>query len=85
MFGRIGRERGWAPITKEHYLQEVHYGSLYVGSPETVAKKIAHALKSVGAQRFDLKYANGPQKHSSLIKCIELYGTKVIPLVKEML
>lgn len=85
MFGRIGRERGWAPITKEHYLQEVHYGSLYVGSPETVAKKIVHALKSVGAQRFDLKYANGPQKHSSLIKCIELYGTKVIPLVKEML
>lgn len=85
MFGRIGRERGWAPITKEHYLQEVHYGSLYVGSPETVAKKIVHAIKSVGAQRFDLKYANGPQKHSSLIKCIELYGTKVIPLVKEML
>jgi probable LLM family oxidoreductase len=85
IFGRIGRERGWAPITKEHYLQEVHYGSLYVGSPETVAKKIVHAIKSVGAQRFDLKYANGPQKHSSLIKCIELYGTKVIPLVKEML
>ena len=85
MFGRIGRERGWAPLTKEHYLQEVHYGSLYVGSPETVAKKIVHALKSVGAERFDLKYANGPQKHSSLIKCIELYGTKVIPLVKEML
>jgi probable LLM family oxidoreductase len=85
MFGRIGRERGWAPITKEHYLQEVKFGSLYVGSPETVAKKIVHAIKSVGAQRFDLKYANGPQKHSSLIKCIELYATEVIPLVKEML
>ncbi len=85
MFGRIGRERGWAPITKEHYLQEVKYGSLYVGSPDTVAKKIVHAIKSVGAQRFDFKYANGPQTHEELLKCIELYGTKVIPLVKAAL
>ncbi len=85
MFGRIGRERGWAPITKEHYLQEVKYGSLYVGSPDTVAKKIVHAIKSVGAQRFDFKYANGPQTHEELLKCIELYGTKVIPLVKATL
>lgn len=85
MFGRIGRERGWAPITKEHFLQEVKFGSLYVGSPESVAKKIVHAVTSVGAQRFDFKYANGPQKHSKLMKSLELYGTKVIPLVKEML
>jgi len=85
MFGRIGRERGWSPMTKENYLQEVKYGSLYVGSPETVAKKIAHAIKSVGAQRFDLKYANGPQPHSKLMKSLELYGTKVIPLVRELL
>ena len=85
MFGRIGRERGWAPITKEHFLQEVKYGSLYVGSPESVAKKIVHAITSVGANRFDFKYANGPQKHSKLMKSLELYGTKVIPLVKEML
>ena len=85
IFGRIGRERGWAPITKEHFLQEVKYGSLYVGSPESVAKKIVHAITSVGANRFDFKYANGPQKHSKLMKSLELYGTKVIPLVKEML
>ena len=85
MFGRIGRERGWAPITKEHFMQEVKFGSLYVGSPETVARKIVHAVTSVGAQRFDFKYANGPQKHSKLMKSLELYGTKVIPLVREML
>jgi len=85
MFGRIGRERGWAPITKENYLQEVKFGSLYVGSPETVAKRIAHAIKSVGANRFDLKYANGPQTHASLLNCIELYATKVIPIVKDLL
>jgi probable LLM family oxidoreductase len=85
MFGRIGRERGWAPMTKDHFLQEVQYGSLYVGSPETVAKKIAYAVKSVGANRFDFKYANGPQSQSQLMKCLELYGTKVIPIVRDLL
>jgi alkanesulfonate monooxygenase SsuD/methylene tetrahydromethanopterin reductase-like flavin-dependent oxidoreductase (luciferase family) len=85
MFGRIGRERGWAPPTKEGFVQEVKYGSQYVGSPETVAKKIVHAVTSIGAKRFDFKYANGPQSHTKLMKSLELYGTKVIPLVKEML
>jgi probable LLM family oxidoreductase len=84
-FGRIGRERGWGPMTKDHFLNEAYNGSVYAGSPETVAKKIVHALTSVGASRFDLKYANGPMPHSQLMKSIELYGTKVIPLVKEMM
>jgi len=85
MFGRIGRERGWGPTTKEHYLNEVKYGSLYVGSPETVAQKIAYAISSVGADRFDLKYANGPMPHGKLMKSIELYATKVVPRVRELL
>lgn len=84
-FGRIGRERGWPPVQKGSYLHEVEHGSLYVGSAETVAKKIAYAIESVGAHRFDLKYANGPMSHSKLMHSIELYGTKVIPLVREML
>jgi alkanesulfonate monooxygenase SsuD/methylene tetrahydromethanopterin reductase-like flavin-dependent oxidoreductase (luciferase family) len=84
-FGRIGRERGWGPMTKDHFLNEAYNGSVYAGSPETVAKKIVHALTSVGASRFDLKYSNGPMPHSKLMKSIDLYGTKVIPLVKEMM
>ena len=84
-FGRIGKERGWGPISKDHYLNEVAHGSLYVGSPETVAQKIAYALKSVGAQRFDFKYANGPMPHSKLMKSIELYATKVVPRVRELI
>ncbi len=83
-FGRIGRERGWGPMTKEHYLNEVHNGSLTVGSPETVAKKIAKALISLGASRFDMKYATGPMEHSMLMNSIGLYGQKVIPMVREM-
>ena len=84
-FGRIGRERGWGPITKGHFVEEVKHGSIYAGSPETVAGKMVHAIKSVGAERFDLKYANGTMPHSMLQSSIGLYGTKVIPLVKEML
>jgi probable LLM family oxidoreductase len=85
MFGRIGRERGWGPVNKDHYLNEVHFGSLYTGSPETVAKKIAYSLKALGADRFDFKYANGPLPHSKLMQSIELYGTRVIPMVKDIL
>lgn len=84
-FGRIGRERGWGPMTKEHFLNEVEYGSVYAGSPETVADKIVHAVTSVGAQRFDLKFANGPMPHAQLMKSIELYATRVVPLVRAKL
>ena len=69
-------------MTYEHYDNEVKFGSLYVGSPETVASKIIHAIESTGANRFDLKYSNGPMPHSLLMKSIELYATKVIPMVK---
>jgi probable LLM family oxidoreductase len=81
-FGRIGRERGWGPMSYEHFDNEVKNGSLYVGSPETVADKIIHAIESTGANRFDLKYSNGPMPHSLLMRSIELYATKVIPMVR---
>jgi probable LLM family oxidoreductase len=84
-FGRIGRERGWQPMSKDHYLHEVNHGSLYVGGPETVAKKIAYAIESVGAQRFDLKYATGPLSHNKLMHSIELYANEVVPRVKKLL
>lgn len=85
MFGRIGAERGWPPTTKARYLDEVKHGSLYVGSPETVAQKIASAVRDLGVQRFDLKYSTGPMPHDDLMRCIELYGTRVIPRVRALL
>lgn len=84
MFGRIGRERGWPPVTKDKYLAEVEHGALVVGSPDTVARKIARSVEALGVQRFDLKYANGPMPHPQLMDCIRLYGEKVIPMVREM-
>lgn len=85
MFGRIGRERGWPPTTKDRYLAEVEHGSLYVGAPETVARKIAATVQALKIQRFDLKYATGPMPHGQLVDAISLYGSKVIPMVKDML
>ncbi|OZA90449.1 MAG: luciferase, partial [Azorhizobium sp. 39-67-5] len=61
------------------------HGSFYVGSPETVAKKIAATVTALGIDRFDLKYSGGPIPHAQLMRCVELYGTRVIPLVRDML
>lgn len=85
MFGRIGRERGWPPATKEQFMNEVDHGAQFVGSPETVAHKIAKTVKTLGLGRFDLKYSNGPMPHKDLLHCIKLYGDVVIPRVQELL
>lgn len=85
MFGRIGRERGWPPVTKDRFLAEVEHGALYVGSPETVARKIARTFRVLGLQRFDMKYSTGPVPHGDLMDCIRLYGERVIPMVHDML
>ncbi|GAB3076716.1 LLM class flavin-dependent oxidoreductase [Nocardioides zeae] len=82
---RIGRERGWGPATRAQFDAEADAGSLYVGSPETVAQKIAATVRTLGIDRFDLKYSNGPQPHAELLRCIELYGTQVAPRVRELL
>ena len=60
-------------------------GALYAGSPETVARKIAATVKTLGADRFDLKYANGTLDHGKLLHSIELYGEVVAPMVHDLL
>ncbi|HEY0540766.1 MAG TPA: LLM class flavin-dependent oxidoreductase [Actinoallomurus sp.] len=83
---RVGKTRGFAVPTKESFTHETGpQGALYVGSPETVAKKIAANLTTLGANRFDLKYGMGGLSHEALMTNIELYGTKVIPRVRELL
>jgi len=84
-FGKIGKERGWGETSIDHFLSEVNSGSMYFGSPETVASKIVHAVTSVGASRFDLKYDNGPQPHSVHMRTIRLYAEEVIPRVRHTL
>lgn len=85
MFARIGAERGWPAPTKDRFLAEVAQGSLYVGSPETVAHKITRTIRGLGIQRFDLKYATGPMPHAQLMDGLQLYGEQVVPMVRDLL
>ncbi|MDX6337690.1 MAG: hypothetical protein QOG05_5030 [Streptosporangiaceae bacterium] len=86
VIGRYSTIRGFAIPTKQSFLREIGpQGALYVGSPETVAQKIAANLTALGANRFDLKYGMGGLSHEALMTTIELYGTQVIPRVRELL
>ena len=86
MHDRIGAERGWGPTNRVQFEAQVgQHGSLYVGSPQTVARKIVQTAQLLGLSRFDLKYSMGQLPHSQMMRSIELYGTKVIPLVRDML
>lgn len=83
---QIGGERGWRGFTRERFARDAGpNGSTYVGSPETVAKKIAATVRTLKLDRFDLNYATASASHEHLLSSIELYGTKVIPLVRDML
>jgi alkanesulfonate monooxygenase SsuD/methylene tetrahydromethanopterin reductase-like flavin-dependent oxidoreductase (luciferase family) len=85
MRNRIGAERGWGPTSRAEFDYEVAEGSLYVGSPETVARKIAGTVRALGASRFDLKYSAGTLGHRLMLRSVELYGRQVIPRVRQLI
>jgi probable LLM family oxidoreductase len=85
MLDRIGKERGWPPIDRDRYESEIAQGALCVGSPETVARKIAGTVAGLELTHFSLKYSAGGLSHDKLMHCISLYGEKVVPMVRDML
>jgi probable LLM family oxidoreductase len=86
MRDRIGAERGWPPASPGEFRQAAGPdGAMYVGSPDTVARKIATTARALSLSRFDLKYSAGTLPHPQLMRSIELYGTEVAPLVHELL
>lgn len=86
MMRRIGAERGWPPVTREQFDGEAGPdGALCVGSPEAVARKIAATIRTLGLQRFDMKYSNGRLPHEAALRSLELYGTRVVPRVRDLL
>jgi probable LLM family oxidoreductase len=85
MRDRIGAERGWPTMQRAEFEREAESGSLYLGAPETVARRIATTAKTLGISRFDMKYSAGALSHEKIMRCIELYGRKVMPLVREMM
>jgi probable LLM family oxidoreductase len=82
----VAEERGFAIPTEASFDAEAGPdGALYVGSPETVANKIAANVRALGATRFDLKYGLPGLTHDQLMTTVELYGREVIPRVRELL
>jgi alkanesulfonate monooxygenase SsuD/methylene tetrahydromethanopterin reductase-like flavin-dependent oxidoreductase (luciferase family) len=81
---RIGAERGWGPTNRAEYEREIEMGSLYVGSPDTVARKIAATVKELGLARFEMKYSSGPLAHDAMLRSIGLFGKEVIPRVRAL-
>lgn len=86
MHARIGRERGWPPLTRDQFESEAGpHGALMIGSPDTVATKIARSARELELDRFDLKYSLGTLPHEYLMECIRLYGSEVAPRVHALL
>jgi probable LLM family oxidoreductase len=86
IFSVVAAERGFALPTEKSFERETGpHGALYVGSPETVARKIATNVQALGATRFDLKYGMPGLTHEQMMTNIELYGHQVVPRVRELL
>lgn len=82
---RMSQERGFRIPTPESYRHETTHGALLIGSPETVAQRIALWIRKLGLSRFDLKPDNPllPWEHRE--RTIRLFGTVVIPRIRELL
>lgn len=85
MTGRIGAERGWPRPNREQFDHEIEHGAMLVGSPETVARRLADAIRTLEVSRASLKISSGTLAHEYLLTSIELYGREVIPMVRELL
>ena len=80
---RIGRERGWPPMTREQFeASRTLQGSNFVGGPAQVVEKILHQYEIFQHDRFLIQFTVGSLPHAKVLRSIELYGTQVAPLVR---
>ncbi|MGB9663742.1 MAG: LLM class flavin-dependent oxidoreductase [Ignavibacteria bacterium] len=81
---RIGKERGWSPLTKEQYeFSATLRGANFVGSPEQIIEKILFQYEIFNHDRFLIQFSVGTLPHDKVLKSIELFGDKVAPIVKK--
>jgi probable LLM family oxidoreductase len=82
-FTRIGKERGWPPVTRPHFdAQNGPLGALLVGGPKEIAEKILRHSEALGGiSRITFQMDNAALSHEKLLNAIELLGKKVAPLV----
>jgi probable LLM family oxidoreductase len=86
MMNRIGRERGWRPMTRQDFdAARTLRGANFVGSPQEVVEKILFQHEIFGHQRFLLQLSVGTMPHDKMLRAIELFGTEVAPVVRKEL
>jgi len=86
MMDRIGRERGWPPMTREQFdAARTLHGANFIGSPQEVAEKILQQQEIFRHDRFLVQFSTGTLPHADIMRSIELYGTEVEPVVREAL
>lgn len=84
VMNKLGKERGWRPYGRQEYdIARNIDGALFVGNPDEVAEKIWLLRKNLGIDRFMLHIPVGTMPHNQVMKSIELFGTKVAPLVRK--
>lgn len=84
VMSRIGRERGWSPLTRQQFeAGRTLRGALFVGSPQEIIDKIMYQYELFGHQRFLAQISVGGMAHAKIMKAIELFGTRVVPVVRK--
>ncbi|MDX1663902.1 MAG: LLM class flavin-dependent oxidoreductase [Candidatus Promineifilaceae bacterium] len=84
MMNRIGRERGWAPLTRSQYeASTTLQGANFIGSPDEIVEKILYQHEIFNHDRLLLQFTIGTMPHDKVMRSIELFGTKVAPVVRE--
>jgi alkanesulfonate monooxygenase SsuD/methylene tetrahydromethanopterin reductase-like flavin-dependent oxidoreductase (luciferase family) len=83
MMNRIGRERGWGPITNQQLEgSRTLRGADFVGTPDQIIEKILFQHEVFGHQRLLLQLGLGTIEHRKMLRAIELLGTEVAPVVR---
>jgi len=83
VMAKIGRERGWPPPSREQFESERGpRGANLVGTPDEVAAKILYEHELFGLDRFLIQMSVGTLPHDEVLHAIELFGTKVAPIVR---
>ncbi|WP_114938314.1 Atu2307/SP_0267 family LLM class monooxygenase [Mucilaginibacter endophyticus] len=80
---RVGRDRGWSPMTREQFEYLRDFGPLVVGDPQQAIDKIMQQYELFGNTRFVAQLVTGVTRHTDILKAIEIYGTKVAPVVRK--
>jgi len=84
VMNKIGRERGWAPLTRDQYdASTTLHGANFIGNPDEIIEKILYQHEIFDHDRLLLQFTIGTMPHDKVLRAIELFGTKVAPVVRE--